>query len=443
MRAKLLKKVTSWFSDRVEGWEQAIQSWALIAPYVQYGAILQILARISPNISTNLAMSSRNKGVLYSAKNVPYVPAKLVESKGKHGWYIEYWVWHVEIEKLVRKRYYHIAGTSLKEKRKNGRAHCQKINTSLAKGASVGKAPTLPHKPPPSFGEVFRKGVNIKDGETSSERSRQNYRYYSNIITYWFDTSKLGRKKVDQFSRKDVYAFLDYLTETRKVGPKTRNNYHEYFSNICNVLVERGLLKENPAQGITKLKTQGRRHVPFTPSQRAILENWMKIHDPELYQFTRLVYYCFLRPVEILRIRISQIDLPNRIILVWAGNAKNRKQMPVVIPGSLASLLTEMKIPSLPDAWYLFGKGLRPGENSWHRNRVSERHRAALEACEMDTAIHDLYGWKHTGVCNAYRAGVDIQAIQTQCRHFSLNETEIYLRSLGLRISSELKNTDW
>lgn len=113
--------------------------------------------------------------------------------------------------------------------------------------------------------------------------------------------------------------------------------------------------------------------------------------------------------------------------------------MPVVIPGQLAKLFEDLNVQQLSDHWYLFGKGLVPGEVHWHRNRVSERHRAALEACEIDTKVHDLYGWKHTGVCNAYRAGVDIQAIQVQCRHFSLNETEIYLRSLGLRISSELK----
>lgn len=268
-------------------------------------------------------MSSRHKGVLYSAKNDPYVPAKLVESQGNHGWYIEYWVWHVENEKLVRKRFYNVAGSSLREKRKNARDHCQRINLSLAKGATLGKPPVPVHQKPPSFIKVFQKGVDIKDGETTSERSRHNYRNYANIILPRLDESKVGKKAAAQFTRQDVYKFLDYLTKVRKVGA-TRNNYQEYFSNICNVLVERGLLSENPVKGIVKLKTQGRRHVPFTPAQREILETWMKSNDREFYRFTRLICYGFLRPIEILRIKVSQVDLENRIILVWAGNAKNR-----------------------------------------------------------------------------------------------------------------------
>jgi len=48
---------------------------------------------------------------------------------------------------------------------------------------------------------------------------------------------------------------------------------------------------------------------------------------------------------------------------------------------------------------------------------------------------YTLYSWKHSGVVAAYNAGVDIKTIQGQCRHQGLEQTDIYLKSLGLGVS--------
>jgi len=51
---------------------------------------------------------------------------------------------------------------------------------------------------------------------------------------------------------------------------------------------------------------------------------------------------------------------------------------------------------------------------------------------------YTLYSWKHSGVVAAYNAGVDIKTIQSQCRHQSLEQTDIYLKSLGLGINKAI-----
>lgn len=91
----------------------------------------------------------------------------------------------------------------------------------------------------------------------------------------------------------------------------------------------------------------------------------------------------------------------------------------------------------------MFSTGFRPGITYLHRNRFSEAHRAALEATELYGTGVSGYSWKHTGVTNAYLAGVDIVSIQRQCRHHSLSETEKYLRSLGLRFARDLSGASW
>ena len=43
-----------------------------------------------------------------------------------------------------------------------------------------------------------------------------------------------------------------------------------------------------------------------------------------------------------------------------------------------------------------------------------------------------LYSWKHTGAIKLYQATKDMKKVQRQCRHWSITETDNYLRDLGL-----------
>jgi len=385
------------------------------------------------------------KGVMYSATGTAYIPPKLVESTDKKsGWYILYYVTDLSTDKLVRKRFYKIEGESVAEKRRNARKHMVRISQSLAKGATIGKDPT-PKEKSLNILEVYKTAEQIRRREAEQDGRSPHYLHRARVFHEWLVHAKLDKKRVsDRFlKREDVYAFMDYLTEVREVGARTKNNYLDYVKMASNVLIDRGYVTTNPAKGIRRYKTQGKRHVPFTPEQKEILDTWMLQNDPGLYNFTRMIYYGFIRRIEILRLKVGQVDLENSIILIWTGNSKNQRQMPVVIPPDLYGMLERILSARPPASYFLFGTNLEPSPKSLHPNRVSERHRAALEACEIDTSIHDLYGWKHTGVCAAYRAGVDIYSIMRQCRHSNLNETENYMRSMGLRISSELKTTKW
>ena len=60
-----------------------------------------------------------------------------------------------------------------------------------------------------------------------------------------------------------------------------------------------------------------------------------------------------------------------------------------------------------------------------------------IEDLELNTD-YTLYSWKHSGVVAAYNAGVDIKTIQNQCRHHSLEQTDVYLKSLGLGVSKAM-----
>jgi len=69
---------------------------------------------------------------------------------------------------------------------------------------------------------------------------------------------------------------------------------------------------------------------------------------------------------------------------------------------------------------------------------MSMRHRDILISLGLD-ADHTLYSWKHTGVVQAYKNGVNIKSLQLQCRHYSIAQTDEYLKTLGIFENKEIK----
>ncbi|MEM6342529.1 MAG: tyrosine-type recombinase/integrase [Bacteroidota bacterium] len=383
----------------------------------------------------------------YNVNDYPYVSAQLYRPK-RSKWYIQYHVYDLGLGELVKKRFFKFSGKSEAELERKASIHIIEINRLLKNGYVLksdygdedGSKKNYERRI--SNRRAFEKAMKLKL-ESVGPRSKQNYRNYYNIFSAWLESSGRGGRPIKMFSQNDLVEFRTYLYEVRENSNRTRNNYIEHIKALLNVMVEAGMIHKNPASGMKKLKVKSSQNIPFLPEQKDRLENYLKKANLRLYYFTRFIYHGFMRPVEICRLRINHIDLDRGIILVRSSEAKNAKQMPVVITKPLAEDIKAMKLKGLPGNHYLFGKGLECHPDPIYRNRVSEMHRKALQATELANGELTLYSWKHTGNVNAYLAGVDIKSIQSQNRHHSLEMTEVYLRSLGLRVAKDLKEKGW
>lgn len=71
-------------------------------------------------------------------------------------------------------------------------------------------------------------------------------------------------------------------------------------------------------------------------------------------------------------------------------------------------------------------------------NYMANLHRKYLK--ELGFGIeHKLYSWKHTGAVMYIKNGGNVKELQIQLRHYSLDETDLYLRQLGV---SDLTNLE-
>ncbi|MEL6634902.1 MAG: tyrosine-type recombinase/integrase [Bacteroidota bacterium] len=382
----------------------------------------------------------RTKGILVNCKGLKYVPPRLVE--GKTGWYLTYWVMDLNKGKLVERKYYKIPGETPAARRRKAKELIKELSTYLYEGFTIGDLPKEKKPKTLTLLEAIDLAVQIKRGETG-ERSRQAYSSFQRIFELWAKEKELQNLPIQTVGRSDIYAFLDWLIKERKVSHKTRNNYKILINALMNTLKGREIIEKNPASRIKNLRVKGSRHIPFTREQQKFFETYLKHNEPELFLYTRFIYYGFIRPAEICRMQVGHINLESRIILVRAGDAKNSRQLPVVINPQLYKIIESMNLGRYPLNYHIFGKKFVPCPTPEHRTRFSERHAEALKACNLYNGELTLYGWKHTGNIRAYEAGVDIYSLMSQNRHSNLQETENYLRGLGLRISKELKTKEW
>lgn len=191
------------------------------------------------------------------------------------------------------------------------------------------------------------------------------------------------------------------------------------------------------------MATEAERHAAITEADVKRMREWMLEFDVPLYVVTQTIYYAFIRPVELSRLQGRHLDLKNRVILMDSAISKNKKSQHVTIPGPLLEIFKRYGFDQAEPNDYLFGKGVWLSRWSSHPNRYRTRHLEMVKALGLAGSGVDLYSWKHTGVCAAYRAGLDIVSIKEQCRHSSIEETYTYMRSLGLILSREIMEKEW
>lgn len=173
----------------------------------------------------------------------------------------------------------------------------------------------------------------------------------------------------------------------------------------------------------------------FTNIEINILKEKIPHINGKLWLFVQIMYYTLARPNEIRQLKKQNILFESGKVFIPAQISKNGKDRWPVIPQSL--------IPALENLCEnkVSGDFLFPGQRSGTcigKNRMSEAHKNILIKLEISTNC-TLYSWKHTGVVQAYKSGVDIKAIQMQCGHYSIIETDTYLKSLHLYENDEFK----
>lgn len=270
--------------------------------------------------------------------------------------------------------------------------------------------------------------------------SKKTYQTYTSkivIFTDFLNSRELNDMPIIEFSKLHAQEFIfSYI----KKHNTTRHAYKNTLKKFFNKLMEEEKIKINPFNFVKlppRRATEQKR--AFTRTEiNNIKEHCIKHNQTEIFLFFQIMYYCYLRPHQELRLlKVNEISFENNTILVLANNAKNRQRQFVTIPEQLAPELKKwIEKKKLTKDDYIF----KNDNNKAHSKRYFyDKSKEIFTMLNLSNEI-SLYSWKHTGVVEYYKQTKDIVSLQRQLRHHDISQVQDYLHSLGIIENENVKN---
>lgn len=155
------------------------------------------------------------------------------------------------------------------------------------------------------------------------------------------------------------------------------------------------------------------------------LIKWTNENNNEYLLICMLCYYCFLRPDDIVKLRIKDFDMKKYLIIISAERTKNDHDSYRVIPVALEPYLKHIDFNQDKENM-LFSEKFKPGKKQIDSRKISKfwaNHIRPNCGFGMDLQFYSL---KDTGITNLMADGVSPVYVQGQADHSSLKITEKY-----------------
>jgi integrase len=242
----------------------------------------------------------------------------------------------------------------------------------------------------------------------------------------YLQTAGLAGINVKAVSKKHVLAFLDEQTQQRNVSNRTRNNILTDIRTLFSTMMDMELVDSNPAARIKKLKTESVKNETYTDDEVIKIFDWMDKNDPQLSMFCSFIAFDFIRPVEITRLTVGDIDLVNKVITLPASKTKTGLSATIPMVDFMIPKLEKMNLHKYPKDYFLFSAQKCPNAIGTTRDYFT-CHFAILKK-ELGFGInHTMYGLKHTFVCHLLEQGVPEGEIRRRTRHKTASAFNSYI----------------
>lgn len=369
--------------------------------------------------------------------SLPYIPAELQHHPNSNGWLIVFYVrnpitGNYDISRMKLNRYAK-KYRKITEFKAFAYRICQDINNKLA-GGWTPFGETKDARLYTDLQEALQKFLDTKLPELTSETIR-SYKSQVSILSKWL------QKEVPGITSG---AFTKYLAIrlmedrwSKHICARTYNNNIKCYRCVFNWLLEHGYIKENYFIFIrTKSTIEKERN--FIPVEQLMdIFRYVRDNMPDFYIVLLLVYYSGLRPIEISRLQIKDIDLDNGCIHLHPNQTKNHKADFSNLSSELVELL-RVHIAGANPNWYLFGNNLKPSEKIIGYEIFRHRWSAIRDKLGFPETFQ-LYSLRDSSGMHRFNNGASSVDVMHSLRHSSLEQTTIYVHHLDKGLHDRLQ----
>ncbi|MFK8274009.1 tyrosine-type recombinase/integrase [Capnocytophaga canimorsus] len=267
---------------------------------------------------------------------------------------------------------------------------------------------------------------------TMRESSFKDYKSRINKFEKWLDNNGFSGRSVQAITKKTVLNFLNDVLE--KTSAKNRNNTRSNLSIFFKYLEDNEYIAENFVSKIPVLNAKPERNKTYTQTQESQIFNYLEKNDKLLLLMIKFVSYNFLRPIEVCRLQIKNIDFEGKKLVV---DAKNKLQKTKIIPEILFQEIQYLKGSN--SEFYLFAP---EGVNHWNTTETNKRDYWSKRFKKVKDVFglgkdYGLYSFRHTFITKLYRElRKELTPFEVKSRlmlitgHTTITALEKYLRDI-------------
>ncbi|QXP70672.1 site-specific integrase [Polaribacter sp. R2A056_3_33] len=264
--------------------------------------------------------------------------------------------------------------------------------------------------------------------------SYQNLKNRIERFKKWLNKEGYNLKEdISIINKKLVIQYLN--TVLQATSPRNRNNTRTDISSLFQTLEDNEIIENNFVKKINVLKSVPERNKTYTTTEQKDIFKYLEKHDAVLYLFVQFISYNFLRPVEVCRLKIGDIDLIDKKIYV---RAKNKPVKIKIIPDILIKQLPDLSKLNKSD--FLFTPNEIGGE--WEAKENNKRNYFTKQFKKVKDHFglgkdYGLYSFRHTFITKLYKEMAKTATpfeVKSKLKlitgHATMDALELYLRDI-------------
>ncbi len=317
--------------------------------------------------------------------------------------------------------------------------HCEIINYKLLTGwspfvdASIREIITL--------SEVCEKYLSIKSKELREE-SLRSYRSYIHIFIEWLIIVKKDKLIPNDFTKADAMRYLDWITVSKNVSANTWNNYRNFMITLFQWLIERSYHSKNYFAEISLKKGEKKKRIIIPANERQRIFDYLTINDKPFLMFLLFEFNCLLRPIEIFRMKIGDINIDNQLISLVGSQTKNKKNRNISIPNEFIGIIkkywNEFNIANCNKDNYLFSSMFRTGTNLMRTKDAGTKWINLRKELNLKDE-YQMYSLRDTAITEMLINNISSKTVQAHADHSSLAITSKYADHITPEMREDIK----
>lgn len=233
---------------------------------------------------------------------------------------------------------------------------------------------------------------------TLKENSYRDFKVRIKSFEKWLLENGFENRYITTVNKKTVITYLNSVLN--KTSPRNRNNTRSVLSMFFKTLEANDIVTDNFISKIDVLKSNPERNKTFSTTQEKEILEYLLKNDTHLLLFIQFISFNHLRPIEVVRLKIKDINVKDRLIYV---RAKNKPVKTKIIPEILLN-----ELPSLdkfqPESFLFTPKGIG---FDWTTNETDKRGYFGDRFKKVKVSLklgkdYGLYSFRHTFITKLY-----------------------------------------